>query len=221
MGDKLVHYRTFENEETARTVLLDLLDSYNIPYEGVELQKNNDHHLTAVVQKPGYAVNIRPEDFSKVEELMDNLAAEELKDLDNNHYLYQFSIDELKEIIRNPYEWSANDVAIAVKLLNDVGYKVTLSELDVLKRKHYERLSQPSKAEVFYLIRVYLSALLGGFLAIIEGRHLFKSTKILPDGKQVFEYDNATRNHGVIIYWVGIVCLMCWIGFFISRIFRT
>lgn len=217
----MVHYRTFEDEETARTVLLNLLDSKDILYEGAALEKNNDHHLTAVVQKPGYAVSIQPEDFSRVEALMDDLAGEDLKNLDKSHYLYQFNIDELKEIIEKPYEWSANDVAIAVKLLNDVGQKVTPAELAALKRKHYDQLSQPVKADIVYLIRCYLSALFGGFLAIIEGRHLFKSTKTLPDGKMVFEYDSITRNHGVMIYWVGIVCLISWICFFIVQIFKV
>lgn len=57
----------------------------------------------------------------------------------------------------------------------------------------------------------YLFALLGGFLGIMIGWHLSSHTKTLPNGQQVYGYSKEDREHGRIIWILGIVMFVIWL----------
>ena len=53
--------------------------------------------------------------------------------------------------------------------------------------------------------QVFMASLLGGFLGIIIGWYIWKSTKTLPDGNKVLSYNANDRKHGRIIFYLGII----------------
>jgi hypothetical protein len=60
------------------------------------------------------------------------------------------------------------------------------------------------------LIATYVFGLLGGFLGIICGFHVYASKLILPDGTRVHKFKKSHRLAGLMGGILGIVSLVCW-----------
>ena len=90
------------------------------------------------------AVNIRSEDFPKADKVLDEFYKSEIKNIDKNYYLFEFSNDELHEIITKPFEWGRFDYQLAKKILEDQGEEI--SDLKVQKIKQ-DTITELSKVE--------------------------------------------------------------------------
>src|SRR4051812_30412646 len=53
----------------------------------------------------GVAINLKSEDFPKADKILENYYKNEIENVENDYYLFQFSDDELHEIILKPFEW--------------------------------------------------------------------------------------------------------------------
>lgn len=59
-----------------------------------------------------------------------------------------------------------------------------------------------------YLILGYFSAFLGGFIAIILGYLWWNFQNKMPNGETYFYYDQASRNHGKVIFFLGLTVIL-------------
>ncbi|HAM97038.1 MAG TPA: hypothetical protein DCQ26_00350 [Marinilabiliales bacterium] len=156
------------------------------------------------------AIKIKPADFEKVDQLLNQAATENIEKLDSDYYLFEFTDAELFEILERFDEWSREDVLLAQKLLNARGTPVTDEKVQELKNKRIARLRQPEKGRTGWLVFGFICTLLGGLLGIFIGYHHYQFKKIIPTGEKVYAYDTKTRKTGKQVFYAGILGLVAW-----------
>ena len=150
-------------------------------------------------------VRIRQRDFKKAEELLEKEAEKLIEDIDRDYYLFNFSNEELYEILLKSDEWSAFDYTLAQKVLVERGKPIDKDLLASLKNERLKDLSKPEGNQRPWIIAGYFFAFLGGFLGLIIGYFLWTARKTLPNGQKVFSYSSRDRMHGKFIFFIGLV----------------
>ncbi|MFD0766368.1 hypothetical protein ACFQZI_16015 [Mucilaginibacter lutimaris] len=122
--EHFITYKKFNDIALAQE-LADVLNRHEIPYEINEESTLFNPTFYADETAKDYAVKINANDFIKVNEI---LKVEESKSIDTaevDHYLYDFTNEELLDLISKPDEWSQYDNLLAVKILKERGVNVT------------------------------------------------------------------------------------------------
>ncbi len=161
-----------------------------------------------------YILKIKKIDFKKAEEISSEISKEQVEDVDQDYFLFQFSDEELKDVILKRDEWGNDNYALAKKILTDRGISISQEEMEDLEKKRLIQLAEPEKSQIEWILAGYLFAFLVGGLFI--GRHLKSFKKTLPNGEKVLNYSPADRIHGERIYTIGKIFLVIWslIGIF-------
>lgn len=159
-----------------------------------------------------YQVRVPSSELERAQRLMEEADADSA--IAEDHYLRDFTDEELFDVIRKKDEWSDIDYTLALRLLTERGHLMDTSVIEKLQRERLEELAQPSKRQHLLVALGYLFVLLGGIPAIFIGLSLAKLTKKLPDGRKVALYQEADRRHGVLIYRLGMV------AFFVAALVR-
>lgn len=152
-----------------------------------------------------FTVKIKKEDFAKAEKIQEKIILDQLDHVDSDYYLFNFSDQELMEILTNRYEWGQFDFLLAQKLLKERGTQVSAEELETLKDEHLSVLAAPEESEKGWIMAGYISVLFGGLIGIVIGWFLYKTKKMLPNGDIIYSYSETDRKHGFIIFSIGIV----------------
>jgi hypothetical protein len=197
------HFRTIEDSEE----LTNILDKNSIEYVIEEESASVDITFTGNLETE-FHVKLHPEDFDKVNEILEKQAAETVDQIDTSHYLYQFSNEELFEILEKPDEWSEIDHLLAHKILKSRGAQITNEEVEGLKLLRNDELAQPEKASPFFVILGYAFAVAGGLIGIFIGYYIYSTHKILTDGERLPMFDESSRVKGKIIMMVGVLCFV-------------
>src|SRR5690606_22574962 len=137
----------------------------------------------------------------------------DLNAVDQDHYLFDFTEEELRDILLKSDEWSKYDYLLAQKILRDRGHKIDTETINVLKEKRIEDLAKPDKNKKLSILAGYVFAIFGGLIAIFIGWHLFSHKKTLPNGGQVYSYSEQDRKQGRIILILGTVSAIIWTAF--------
>jgi len=148
---------------------------------------------------------IRQTDFEKANKIQEEYADEILMNLNKDHYLFEFTNDELYEILEKPDEWNYIDYKLAQKILKDRGKNINEHLLKSLKQERITELSEPDKGDSLWIIIGYISALLGGFLGVTIGWIIWTMKKTLPNGEKIYVYSESDRKHGKIMLIIGII----------------
>lgn len=175
--------------------LEDVSENFDVSFANNEINKD-------------FRVKLKPVDFERAETLLLQLAEKDLADIDPSYYIFDFSSEELKEIIEKQDEWSSLDFLLAKKILKERGVEVNVNEIQTLKAKRIEVLAKPEKSPQLLIIAGYILAVIGGLIAIIIGAYLRMHKKTLPNGERVFNYAPADRAHGERILIIGILGLI-------------
>jgi len=163
------------------------------------------------VVRDQFYLKIRSHDFSKANEVLDQMILENISSIEKDYYLFSFSNEELLEIIKKPDEWSRQDFLIAKKILDERGKPVNDRELDSLKSKRIKELSTEEKEPVPSIILGYVFAFLFSIVGLFFGLAFLVTKKTLPDGSKVFAYTHGTRNHGKAIFILSLAMLIFYI----------
>lgn len=198
-------YRMFTHESIALD-FVSILDENKIPYK---LEKGQDLLDGAIIGnsiRPHIALKIPPEDFPKVNELLQ-------KDFENQsgeHFgiLEGFSREELLDILTNPDEWSPEAIATAKVSLQQMGEPIDDQYIKNLKENRLNELRKGKQPHIAWLIFYFTLAILGGFfiqfLAIIPalgmGWYYWKGKSVDFEGKKYFTFEENTRQYGLIIF---------------------
>jgi hypothetical protein len=157
-----------------------------------------------------YSIKLRSADFKKVDKIQDEISNNLSENIDEDHYLNDFTDDELIDVIVKSDEWSKLDFSLAQKILKKRGREITPGQLQKLKQQRIEELAKPEQSQKTWIIAGYIFSVLGGFIGIFIGKHLYSHTKTLPNGEKVFAHTKSDRNHGNRIFILGIICLIGW-----------
>lgn len=195
-------FRTFSTLEAAIR-LQNLLSNYNIKSESGDNIPSADITFVNSKVHHQYEVRIAKEDFGEAENLL--LKDINLDSIDESHYLFQFTNDELYDILAKPDEWSTLDYKLTQHLLTKRGETINEKLLASLKNKRLKNLSQPETNQQLWIVTGYILAFLGGFLGLLIGYILRTSKKTLPNGEKIYAYSKSDRLHGFYIFGIGLI----------------
>lgn len=210
MEAAFVTYRKFGSLEEAGS-LIELLENNKIHYELEDNTLGEDvSAVYGAVRQSELDVKILQTDFERVDGLLEKEAADTLPLLNKEYYLYEFSNEELYEVVNNFDKWNETDYLLAQKILKERGEKMDESVTKEKRKKRIKELSEPEPASSGWIAFGYISAVLGGILGIFIGYHHWKFKKLLPTGEKVFAYDEKSRNSGKNMFYIGVVCCVLW-----------
>jgi len=150
-------------------------------------------------------IRIKQSDFKKAEEILEKNAEDLINEIDKNYYLFDFSDEELYEILLKSDEWNEFDYALAQKILKQRGKSISKELLNSMKNERLKDLAKPEGNQKPWIIGGYVFSFLGGFLGLIIGYFLWTSKKTLPNGQKVYSYSENDRKHGKYIFYLGLI----------------
>jgi len=191
-------FHSFYSEEDA-LAMQKLLSEKGITCKVEKSKQLADKIFIGDAAEPSLHLKMRVPDFTRAHEILDKEIRENISSLESDYYLYDFSNDELMEVIKKPDEWSAQDFVIAQKILADRGNNLSQKEVDTLKSERYRELKAPEKEGVWWIILGYFLAIFFGPAGLFFGIFLTTARKMLPDGNKVMLYEDKIRLHGKVI----------------------
>lgn len=205
--EELIKYKAFQNLEDFEE-FKDILSAQNIQFD------TEDYPINYIADKTNnnfnheYVIKLKKDDFEKADKLQIEIAETEIKNVDPDYYLFDYSIDELRNIIKEKDAWNSFDVTLAMKILRDKGVELSEEDLAAMESERLTQLSEPDKKTSFWVTLGYLSAILGGIFGILIGTHLANHKRILPNGEKVFDYTESDRKHGKYILIISLIVIL-------------
>jgi hypothetical protein len=203
---QFLNFKTFNQEEEFIN-FIDLLNSRQIVYQTEIFNTTIDSASLRPLEKE-FIVKLRQTDFSQVNQLLDEIAAESVNEVESDHYLFSFSDNELYEIMTKPDEWSAFDYHLAKKILRNRGKSIDDDFLQSLKKTRTEDLSKQEESQASWIILGYAFAVIGAVVGIFIGWYMMNQHKTLPNGQRIALFKEKDRQHGTRIFYTGIVMLV-------------
>lgn len=200
-------YKEYTDQEQV-DALVKVLNDHNIQHLIIKDRDSLDGLYGKDSYQKNYSVKLKPEDFDRVAGILQKLGEQALETVEQDHYLFGFSNEELMDILAKPDEWNEFDYVLAKKILADRGKDVNEENLKHLKELRINQLAQHATISKTWLVIAYISAFLGGVLGVFTGWHLSKSMKVLPNGQRVYTYDDEVRDHGKQLMLIGGVVLV-------------
>ena len=202
-------FQTFASAEAAQPVLQALVRQvidYRTVLDNGQVAFDPSFANNQLISK--FIVKLRLADFERGSQVLTDLNQHALDQADPNHYLFNFSDEELFDLLVKPDEWSAFDVTLAGQLLRQRGRDISPDTLKLLRQHRVAELAQPAQDHKAWVKGGYISALLGGFLGVMIGYQLYFSRKQLPDGRRMYAYSPTDRVHGMRILVLGVVMFL-------------
>lgn len=188
--------------------LVDFLSQHAIDFEVEESIRNFELDNYDKESSKEYYIKLKKQDFKQAQQLLDEHSLSQIDAMDKDYPLFNFTDEELMEVLMKPDEWNTLDPLLAAKLLKDRGKEITAVEIVGLKQQRINELSRPDEDQRWWIIIAYISALLGGLLGILIGWHLSSHKKTLPNGERIYSYSLRDRAHGQYIMIIGVFCLI-------------
>jgi hypothetical protein len=207
MSTELITYKKF-NDIALANDLAEVLQQHSIDHRVEEQFTSFNPTFYADETAKDYAVKISADDFLKVNEILKAEESQSVAAAETDHYLYDFTNEELTDLVSKPDEWSQFDNLLALKILKERGVNITDQTLAQLNSTRLEELKAPEKPQGTWIVFGYFFAILGGLLGTFIGWHLLTHKKTLPNGERVFNYSEADRAHGKIILYLSVMILV-------------
>lgn len=197
-------FKKFPTLEQA-TDLKDLLEQQGIDSIVGDNIPSVDVTFSGSTLQHEYEVRIAQTDFERAEKILEEQAEDLINQVDKDYYLFEFSDEELYEILLKADEWNEFDYTLAQKILTQRGKSVDKSLLKSLKSERLKQLAKPEESQRPWIIAGYIFAFLGGFLGLIIGYFLWTAKKTLPNGQKVYSYSEKDRKQGRLIFYISLV----------------
>ncbi|BAV06431.1 hypothetical protein SAMN05421788_10789 [Filimonas lacunae] len=174
-----------------------------------------DHNNATNVKVEGYntiqiaiELNIAEHDFPRAQQVLDRYYEESIKKIDPSYYLFEFSTEELKDIIAKPFEWGRLDYYLARHLLKQKGIEVTDEEVQQIKAERLQEMSKIEKVSQGKIVAGYLFAVLLPLAGLFIGFTIYYNRKLLPTGERFYLHTEDDRKNGQRILQLGVVCTL-------------
>ncbi|TXF79600.1 hypothetical protein [Chryseobacterium sp.] len=210
----LKDYRIFDARQELDAVE-NLLKQNEVKYF---IQESNE-----IVDKK-YLLQLKPEDFDRVDRLREGLVEIDFESLPADYYLLEYSDDELLDIIGNRSDWSEFDYVLAKTLLTN--RKVEFSEMNDSRREIINSdfsENDTSGLELLgnNLLLSYMFACIVGPYFMIRYFVVITAKERIEDGSMVYKYDKNIRKHALLICIIGFVSTFFWIAVYRYNVFRN
>lgn len=194
------------NDLAAAMQLVDLLKENNIEVFIEDNSSAFDPSFANNETNKEYCVKLAQGSFATADLLRDQISDRLIAEVEPDYYLFDFSDEELLDLVAKRDEWSHFDFKLALKILKDRGIEQKPEQLAEMKQERLEELAMPAKHQTLWVTVGYFSAFFGGFLGLFIGWHLYTFKKTLPNGEIVYAYIDTDRDNGKwILIIAGIV----------------
>jgi hypothetical protein len=200
----------------------------NIEIKIVNDRKFFDPAFVTNTANPDILLQIKSTDFTKAQQVVNDYYKVATQSVAKDYYLFEFTNDELYDIIAKPDEWGEYDYQLAKKMLKDKGIEIKPETINLLAQQRLKKLSlgEPNNKNLIYfgyflILFVGLFALIigniygiimSGFIGTLYGYFISYTKKTLPIGEQVFIYNSETRKQGKTIILVAVIFVALSIG---------
>jgi hypothetical protein len=210
MEEPFLTFRKF-NDPAMASEMAGRLKEHRIPVEIEDSGKLFDPSFANNFLGRDIHLKLRARDFSAADAIMQTYYLQQVDQVGDDHYLFQFSDTELLEIVRNPDEWGYLDYVLAGKILKEHGISIPPKELKRFRQEKMKMLSRPETTDRSWTWMGYLCALLLPPIGMIAGFSMEYMKRTLPDGQRIFAYGKEDRINGRRIFILALVCLPVWV----------
>lgn len=210
MNSSFQTFRTF-HEVDSLEYFTALLKANNIDFRVENNSQNFDPSFANNEFNKEFTVKVEPENFERVYQLEEDSIKKEIENASEDYYLFDYTNEELQDIIAKRDEWNAYDYFLAKKILTERGEIITD---EIIQQNNTERIAQLKKPENInsvWLIIFYIIAFWGGFFAIFIGYYIMTAKRTLPNGETVKRFSSRDVIHGSRIFYLGIFFLIFWL----------
>lgn len=155
-------------------------------------------------------IKIKHEEFDAANKILELEADKALAKVSKDHYLFEFTNEELYEILLKKEEWSAFDFELSKKILTERGESISESLLNSLIVQRLDDLAKPEQGQKTWIIIGYVASVFGGLLGVGIGWYLWNFKKTLPNGDRVYASSESDRNQGRNMFILGLVFWAFW-----------
>ncbi|SDI28966.1 hypothetical protein SAMN05421846_10626 [Chryseobacterium taeanense] len=212
MSNELSVHRKFIYKDDALELARILEENYFV-YELTDNSSKLDASFGGDINTKQYELKIRKDDFIEVEKIEEDLVKNDLENVEKSYHLFDYSDEELIEIVTKKDEWNKFDYLLAQKILKERGKEINPELLYVINKQRIESLSVQEESPVWLIIIGYVSAFFAGFLGIFIGGYLMYYKKALPNGDRIYGFNRNDRSHGQNILIISAIAFFVWIGF--------
>lgn len=209
-------YRKFIYEDDALE-LMKILELNHITYVLANNSSQLDSNFGGDINTKQFELKIHWEDFNLVEKLEEELVKKEVENVEEDYHLFDYSDEELIEIVMKKEEWSKFDYLLAQKILKERGKEINPELINVINKQRIKDLSTKEESPTWLIVIGYSAACLGGFLGIFIGGYLMYYKKALPNGDRVYGFERKDRSHGQNILILSGIAFFIWIGLSLFR----
>jgi len=195
-------YKSFESVEIAQ-LLTELLDESKTSYE----LRNSEGKIEDFDPSRRYDVIevwIDKDQFDSIDGLIEEKANSELDTVADDYFIFEFSNDELRDVLINAHEWSPLDLALANKLLKERGEPFDKEELEKIRKEKIAESALARNISKGRKIVGLIAALLFPLIGIITALVYLLASKDDLSGKKVPKYGEPTKKHGKIVITIAL-----------------
>ena len=179
-----------------------------------------------------FILKIHRNDFNKANNILEDIAKNNLKHIDDSHYLFSFNNKELIEILKNPDKWSKEDYLAAKNMLNKRGKKITKKNINDFKKDRIKKLRCGIKAPRIWIFLGLFSSVFGIaifrhisilflFASFFIGWFFWKFKQTDFEGNTYYVYRSKTRKAGFYIFLSAIICLIYKIIMYKTKLYQN
>lgn len=214
-------YDQFHSQKDAKS-LIALLKSNNIPHEVEVPRQLVDTVLGGEAHAPKVFVKVYPHDFQRVNHLVESDMLRLIHDgkIDlKKHFLYDYTDDELIDVLSKPDEWNFDTTIIAKHLLQSRGIELDAQKIKGLQEKRLNEIRKPRQGNKGWLVALSMLSVFGclfllwwfvGYLANLAicfgmSYYFWMDVTTDPNGGKFYTFDRQTRNWGKALFMLTIV----------------
>lgn len=209
MSEELSTYRKFIYKDDALE-LINILEENRISYELINNSLRLDSSFGGDINKKQYELKVDSNKFDEIDKLEEKLVEPALERVQEDYYLFDYTDEELVEIILKKDEWNKFDYLLAQKILKDRGNEIKPQIINAINKQRINDLSVPEENQPWLIYLGYLFAILGGFIGIFIGVYLVYDKKTLPNGEKINGFKKQDRNHGRNILIISGIAFIFW-----------
>lgn len=209
-AEDFVTYAKFIRRQDALD-LADFLKEKGVPYTLSSSMIHFDPSLSNNELNHEIELRLHPDQFEQVDLLRKEEAKKNALDDSEEHYLHNFTDQELIDVLSKPDEWNPFDVILAQHILDVRGISLDEDHLKKLQQQRLDELRQTEPSKTIWLLIGYVMASLGGIIGIMIGWHLYFHKKTLPNGERIYYYTPKSRMHGYIMGLLGSIALVIFV----------
>ncbi|MBD8082983.1 hypothetical protein [Chryseobacterium caseinilyticum] len=203
-------YRKFIYEDDALE-LMEILKQNHITYELVNNSSQLDSNFGGDINTKQFELKIHREDFVIAENLEEELLKNEIENVAEDYHLFDYSDEELVEIVTKKEEWNKFDYLLAQKILKQRGKEINPELLKIINKQRIENLATEEVSPTWLIIIGYVCAILGGLFGVFIGAYLMYYKKAMPNGGRMYGFSRKDRSHGQNILIISGIAFLFWI----------